>query len=65
MAAQTFEFDAQIGKGNSGGPVIDNKGKVLGVVTLKEPAGNKKPSYGVAISARSIKTLAPELFQKQ
>jgi hypothetical protein len=65
VATNTFEFDAQISKGNSGGPVIGDKGKVLGVVTLKELVENKKPSYGVAIGARSIKMLAPELFQKQ
>jgi Trypsin-like peptidase domain len=63
VTAGGFEFDALISKGNSGGPIINSKGNVLGVITQKEQAGKKIPGYGVAINAQSIKLLAPELFK--
>ncbi len=62
-----FEFDASINKGNSGGPVISNKGQVLGVVMRKpdfrQHQGTCDLYGGSAISARSIRSFVPELFQ--
>ncbi len=64
VVAHKFEFDAQITKGNSGGPVVDQEGKVLGVVTNRvlNKEGTLLPNYGGAICIGDLKTFVPELF---
>jgi hypothetical protein len=66
-----LEFDAAVAKGNSGGPVVNKKGKVIGVVvrraTSKEIIGDKLveaevPNFAGAIPAKAVRAFAPELF---
>lgn len=50
-----IEMDAEIHPGNSGGPVLDEEGAVIGVVTLKDPRENT----GLAIPSWEYR---PRLF---
>jgi len=52
-------FSAAISSGNSGGPLLDNKGSVIGVITssLREIEGGVSQNFNIAIKASKI----PEL----
>ena len=39
---------AQIFEGNSGGPVLDARGQVIGIITLASPSGTE--AYAIPIS---------------
>lgn len=67
IAPNILQVDAPITKGNSGGPVISHRGKVLGVVAVRalSEQGGELPNFGGAITIKSIKTFAPELFDKR
>jgi hypothetical protein len=58
------QVDAPIAKGNSGGPVISMRGKVLGLVLRRAlgEGGVELNKYGAAMSVQQIKEFAPELF---
>ncbi len=64
VAPRILQVDAPITSGNSGGPVVDLRGKVLGVVAVRAVSarGGELPNFGGAVSIQSIKTFAPELF---
>jgi S1-C subfamily serine protease len=66
IAPHILQVDAPITKGNSGGPVISHRGKVLGVVAVRalSDQGGELPNFGGAITIKSIKAFAPELFDK-
>jgi len=58
--------DTAINPGNSGGPLVDNRGKVIGVITygrnnILQPNGDIEKSEGLnfAIAAEHIKALLP------
>lgn len=57
--------DAKILPGNSGGPLIDHQGQLLGVNTQKLMAGQQAGAegFGIAISAARVRQVFPELFQ--
>jgi S1-C subfamily serine protease len=47
--------DAKVNPGNSGGPMLDRFGNVMGVVTMKSANSTFEDSYGLAISAGKVR----------
>ncbi len=66
VAPHILQVDAPVAKGNSGGPVVSQRGKVLGVVAVRaiSERGGELPNFGGAITANSVQSFAPELFEK-
>lgn len=54
-----IHFDANVSKGDSGGPLINASGRVLGVVARRATPDER---YAGAISMLAVKAFAPELF---
>jgi serine protease Do len=62
-AAPGFDFiqtDAAVNPGNSGGPLVDMRGQVVGVNTMAARNG----SIGFAIPVNLVKALLPQLLAK-
>jgi V8-like Glu-specific endopeptidase len=61
---KSFEFEAPISKGYSGGPVINEFGKVVGIVTQRSLTSTGKISdkQGNAIRISELMNRTPELF---
>jgi hypothetical protein len=59
-----LQVDAPITNGNSGGPVVSLKGKVLGVIAVRAMAANGRElsNFSGAITISSVQNFAPELF---
>ncbi|MBX9690999.1 MAG: serine protease [Cyanobacteria bacterium] len=64
VAPRMLQVDAGITTGNSGGPVVNQRGKVIGVVVKRaiSSRGVELPTYGSAITAQWVRAFAPELF---
>ncbi len=58
-----FQIDAAVNPGNSGGPVYNSRGEVIGIVTAKSGATNAE-GLGFAIPANDAKSIADDLMTK-
>ncbi len=47
-------LDCRVNPGNSGGPLCDKHGKVVGMVTAKSLASERVDSYGMALPAETL-----------
>lgn len=65
VAPRILQVDAPITTGNSGGPVVSLRGKVVGVVSVRaiSARGGELPNFGGAVTAASVKAFVPELFE--
>ncbi len=59
MTAKVFSIDAPIYPGNSGSPVFNDEGKVVGVVfgSINEPEGGEENAAGLAVSINEVAEL--------
>ena len=48
-------IDAKVNPGNSGGPILDKYGNVMGIVSMKSLASASEDSFGLGISAAQIR----------
>ncbi len=71
VAPRLLQVDAPVSTGNSGGPVVSQRGKVVGVIVRRASTQQKFGSeiiqteltnFGGAITVQSVRTFAPELF---
>ena len=51
-----FLLDIRVNPGNSGGPLCNSAGSVVGMVTARTLAGSDVDSYGMAIPAQTVET---------
>jgi len=58
----TFQFSAAVNQGNSGGPVFNARGEVIGIVTAKVGLGNVE-GIGFAIPINDAVDIAIELIE--
>lgn len=54
-----LQTDCDIHEGNSGGPLVDVRGRVIGITTLLD---SESPYIGLAIPAETVGTLVPQLL---
>jgi S1-C subfamily serine protease len=53
-------LDCRVNPGNSGGPLCNAQGMVVGMVTAKSPGGGRVDSYGMAIPADTLRQFLSE-----
>jgi len=58
----TFQFSAAVNSGNSGGPIYNTEGEILGIVTAKVVRGNVE-GIGFAIPINDAIEIASELIE--
>ena len=56
-----FQVDAAVHPGNSGGPVMDTRGRVLGIATRVQgtPAGDYTPTIGYITPIHTLARIWP------
>jgi len=62
-AINMFQFDAAINEGNSGGPVYNTKGEVVGIVTAKY-ASTGVEGLGFAIPINNVSDIVDQLIKQ-
>ncbi len=61
----TALIDVKVGPGNSGGPVCDDEGVVIGIATARAERGKSGFDYAVAVSTEAVWQLIDQLERKQ
>lgn len=57
-----IQIDAALNQGNSGGPLLDNEGKVIGMNTAIATLTGENTGVGFAVPASTIKRVIPQLL---
>ena len=60
--ANTIQTDAAINHGNSGGPLLDSSGKVIGVNSQIQSSGGGSDGVGFAIPSATVKQVTAQLI---
>jgi len=65
--ADVIQFDAAVNPGNSGGPLLNSLGEVIGVTFAIETGGEVKAFVGIgyAISSHMVKRVVPALIENR
>ena len=58
-----IQTDAAINRGNSGGPLLDSNGRLIGVNTAIYSPSGTSAGIGLAIPVNKLKQIVPELIQ--
>jgi 2-alkenal reductase len=61
---QVIQTDAAIYPGNSGGPLLDSAGRLIGVNTISYSLTGSHAALGFAIPVDLVKRIVPELISK-
>ena len=59
-----IQIDAAVNPGNSGGPILNMRGEVVGVATAIESTTGQFAGIGYAISSNVVRRIVPELIEK-
>ena len=58
-----IQTDAALNRGNSGGPLLDNEGKVIGMNTAIASMTGENTGVGFAVPINTIKRIIPQLIE--
>jgi len=58
-----IQIDAALNQGNSGGPLLDSEGKLIGMNTAIATLNGGNSGVGFSVPARTIKRVVPQLIQ--
>ena len=58
-----IQIDAALNQGNSGGPLLDNEGKVIGMNTAIATLTGENTGVGFAVPVSTIKRVIPQLLE--
>jgi S1-C subfamily serine protease len=59
-----IQIDAAVNPGNSGGPILNMRGEVVGVATAIESTTGQFAGIGYAVSSNVVKRIVPALIEK-
>jgi 2-alkenal reductase len=62
--ANVIQTDAAVNPGNSGGPLLDSSGRVIGVTTAIISPSGSNAGIGFAIPIDTVNRIVPELIEK-
>ena len=61
---EMIQTDAAVNLGNSGGPLLDSKGRVIGMTSAMNSSSGVSSGVGFAIPINTIKRILPDLIEK-
>jgi len=64
MIPSVIQIDAAVNPGNSGGPVLNLRGEVVGIATAIESRTGQFAGIGYAVSSNVVKRVVPSLIEK-
>jgi S1-C subfamily serine protease len=63
LIKEVIQIDAALNPGNSGGPLLDNEGKVIGMNTAIKTLTGENTGVGFAVPINTIKRIIPQLIE--
>ena len=63
LIKDVIQIDAALNPGNSGGPLLDNAGKVIGMNTAIKTLTGENTGVGFAVPINTIKRIIPQLIE--
>lgn len=63
MIKDVIQIDAALNQGNSGGPLLDNQGTVIGMNTAIATLTGQNTGVGFAVPVNTIKRIIPQLLE--
>ena len=63
LIKDVIQIDAALNQGNSGGPLLDNQGKVIGMNTAIASVTGGNTGVGFAVPINTIKRIIPQLIE--